>query len=187
MAYTSKEDAAAYAKKYAQENKEKIHAYRKIWKAKNKDKTAVYRRRNYLKYQEARKKYANEHRNPARTLLGKKASCANKRYPGKITIKDIDFIIQRDGKKCHWCKKQITEKGDLTLEHLKPVNDVQYLTIACLACNNSRKHLRGGTRPYLIYLTDEQLKKFQIWSKDNGIPSGIKHRTGSKSVYTSLG
>lgn len=169
MVYKSQEVAIAYQKKWAEENRDKINAAGKRWRDKNKEKRKIYRRKYYLKHQEFLKEYSNSHRDRQRSQLCKRASRANKRYPGRITIKDIDFIVNRDGWNCYWCKKKIEKLNDLTLEHLKPVNKVEYLTIACLVCNCARLHKAGGKRSRQIWLTKEEYDMFLNWAHINSI------------------
>ncbi|MGA2989627.1 MAG: HNH endonuclease [Candidatus Korobacteraceae bacterium] len=72
----------------------------------------------------------------------------------EIAAADIDYynvrenrikVYERDGYKCHYCKKQLT-KFTATLDHITPVaergdNSFENLVTACLGCN-SRKHRR---------------------------------------------
>ncbi len=73
------------------------------------------------------------------------------------TKKDLDFynvqenrlkIFERDGYKCHYCKKQLT-RFSATLDHIQPVskggdNSYDNLITACLHCNSER-----GNKPVM--------------------------------------
>lgn len=115
-----------YMKKYRIENKEKIAKSRHEWYLKNKckkNKKEAERQRNNKEY----------------TKLHWKASSANRKYHGTITAKDILEVIKKSGMKCYWCGKTDLSGRDLTLEHLKRVNNIKYIKIACFSCNASRK------------------------------------------------
>ena len=73
------------------------------------------------------------------------------------TKKELDFynvhenrqkIFERDGYKCHYCKKQLT-RFSATLDHIQPVskggdNSYDNLITACLHCNSER-----GNKPVM--------------------------------------
>ena len=67
------------------------------------------------------------------------------------TVKELDYynikenrvkVFERDGYKCHYCKKQLT-RFSATLDHIQPVskggdNSFSNLVTACLHCNAER-------------------------------------------------
>ncbi len=71
--------------------------------------------------------------------------------------KELDFynikenrlkIFERDGYKCHYCKKQLT-RFSATLDHIQPIseggdNSYENLVTACLHCNSQR-----GSKPVM--------------------------------------
>lgn len=169
-------DRSAYMRLWREKNKNKDREYMAEWREANIEWIKEYRRDRYNKNKKKEKKSAVswQKKNPYKFMLICKAAAANKRYPGKITYKDIETVINRDGKKCYWCKKDILEISDLTLEHLKPVNQIEHLTIACRNCNGSKLHLRNGRRPYKIQLSDVELKSILKWLEQNNIVTEIK-------------
>jgi hypothetical protein len=65
------------------------------------------------------------------------------RYPGAITAEDYRNIVAAAEGKCYWCDRPV-EGAAITIEHLKPINDPQFMVVACRSCN-ARK-LAGGRR-----------------------------------------
>jgi hypothetical protein len=95
-----------------------------------------------------------------------KACAANRRYPGHLTAADVEFVMERGKRTCHHCGKKNLRGMNLTLEHLKPVNDVRYLAVSCHACNVARIPNRGPRK------TEEQkrceaVERMKKWAKDN--------------------
>ena len=82
-------------------------------------------------------------RDPWKTLMMVKAASANRRYPGKLTWRDMATVFERQGRICFYCGKTDLHGRDLTIEHIKPINDPQFLTVSCLACNIARIQTRG--------------------------------------------
>lgn len=74
--------------------------------------------------------------------------------------KELDFynvpenrlkVFERDGFKCHYCKKQLT-RFSATLDHIQPVskggdNSFNNLVTACLHCNSER-----GNKPVMDFI-----------------------------------
>lgn len=74
------------------------------------------------------------------------ARLANQRYPGRLTVTDARRIFEASGGICYWCKRDGLKGWQLTLEHLKPVNDPAYIVAACYSCNCARLQNRPGSR-----------------------------------------
>lgn len=119
--------------------------YMKKWRAANKDRIRQYRRKQYIEHREEQIAYSTRwgQENPERFSLQRKAVSANLRYSGKITTADVEAVIARCGRMCHWCGKQDLANRDLTLEHLRPINDPRHLVIACLSCNAAKIQIYG--------------------------------------------
>jgi len=144
----------------AKEKRDKRNAYIREWRRKNREKFLARRRWRYAqnpeKFRQARRndyykdpskavaaaaKYNREHKEYHNLLS--RISQANARYPGKITIRDVKDVIERCGAKCYWCGKPGLSGRDVTIEHLKPVNDARFITIACFSCNAAKIPLFG--------------------------------------------
>lgn len=123
-------DYKIYMREYRKKHRAKVYADRQAWREANRERNA---------------KLANNwyHTHLFIATCGKKAAAANKYYPGKLTTKDVAGVIEKSGRKCHWCGRENLSGQNLTLEHLRPINDIQYLVIACKSCNSARLHLRG--------------------------------------------
>lgn len=121
--------------------------YMRRWRAENADHRRAYQRKWYFEHRDSQVAGAMQWNRDHRLdyALHRKVAAAHARYPGRITVDDIRALLERQGWVCHWCKKEITKMRDLTLEHLKPVNDPQHITIACLPCNAARLPLFGRT------------------------------------------
>ncbi len=98
--------------------------------------------------------------NPWRALMLVKASAANRKYPGKVTGDDVAGVFERANRTCHWCGKKELTGRDLTLEHLKPINDVRHLVVACRACNSARILERGPRKSKA-----EQMERARVQSR----------------------
>lgn len=143
--------------------------YLKNWRKANPDKVRAQQQAYYHRTKEDQKRRATawQKANPERIALIRKARAANLRYPGRISSKDVDLVLQRNGTKCHWCGKPDLKGRDLTLEHLKPINDVRYLTIACLSCNASRAHSRDGRRFTEAELRQHNVDRASKWQAEH--------------------
>lgn len=147
---------AEYMRKWRKDN-EHFKEYQRKYREKNKARIAAQRaehRRKNAKQIEERER-ARREADPFLFVCRKKAVKANKYYSDgpRLTADDIKAVVERCGWKCHWCGKKIEEPSDLTLEHLKPTNDLENLTIACLSCNSAKIH-QGGER-----LSDDERKE----------------------------
>jgi hypothetical protein len=118
----------------------------RAWKLANADRVKESRKRYYQKHKERTKKYSVDYQraHPYETLLRNKAASANRRYPGSLSIADMRALVERDGRKCHWCGKDDLQNSDFTLEHLEPFNRLDCITIACLPCNTGHAGENGG-------------------------------------------
>lgn len=96
-----------------------------------------YRRRWYLANKEKEKERARkwQKKNKDRASAINRVTCANSRYPGFLSVDDVLEVIKKGKHICYWCKKEKLSGSDLTLEHLKPINDKRFLVIACRSCN----------------------------------------------------
>lgn len=134
-----------YWKEHYEKNKEKLRLKSQKWKEKNRDKVNEYARDYYYANKDECNKKKDRWRknNPEKATLHQKASTANRRYPGKITVQDIRDILEKQGRKCYWCGKANLEGRDFTLEHLRPNNSQEDVAIACLSCNTAKVHKTG--------------------------------------------
>lgn len=130
---------AEYMRRYRQEHRDKVYADRRAWRQRNRKRNA-----------ELASQWADD--NPLLAACGRKAHSANRRFPGKLDARDVLEVIERSGYKCHWCGKENLQGADLTLEHLKPVNDKKHLAIACRSCNSSHK----AQHPHFKPLSEEE-------------------------------
>lgn len=71
-------------------------------------------------------------------LLYMRVYRANQKYPGTLTVADLEAAIEKSGRVCYWCKKPNLDGRDLTIEHLERRNAPEAITIACFACNQKR-------------------------------------------------
>lgn len=135
-------DHTLYMRRWREQQGEKYRAYMKAWRAAHKAKISAYNKQ----YQ---KEHAVEHRainkrwrenHPERQVALGKAGAAHQRYPGTLSLYDVMSVIEKSGRKCFWCGKEDLKGRDLTLEHLKPVNDVAKLVVACHSCNCKKLH-----------------------------------------------
>ena len=105
-----------------------------------------------------------------RSTFSRKAASANRFYRGKgvITVDDVSDVVKQSGRICHWCGKKNLQGNDLTLEHLKPINEKKYLAIACLSCNCSQVVRRGRklTAREIIEGNNNRAKKWYFKNSD---------------------
>ena len=157
--------------------------YLKQWRLKHKEHLKEYRHKWFVEHreQEAQNFRDWRNKNKFRAILITKATVANQRYPGKVSTQDVADVLRRQGRICHWCGKKIRINQDLTLEHLKRVNDTKYLTIACRSCNASRRSISGPpTTPEQRYWADKwrkhdwyeahkelQYERNKLWKKNH--------------------
>jgi hypothetical protein len=158
-------------------------AYMRAWYARNAEKckkwTRRYARKNRAKVKERRRRYYQDHkeeivekvrvrrrRDPLKAASHGKAQAANRRYPGRLTAADVLSVIVKSGRKCCHCGKKNLRGVDLTLEHLKPINDVRYLAISCHACNVARIPHRGP-RKSEKQKRREASERSKAWAKNN--------------------
>lgn len=134
-----------YMRKWRDKNREKNDSYQAEWKKAHKAEVSLYnklyRQAHAKEHREINARWRKNH--PDRFDAGLKAAAAKRRYPGEITAADVLVVIERCDRKCYWCGKANLAGRDLTLEHLKPVNDLAHLTVACLSCNAARLALKG--------------------------------------------
>lgn len=78
--------------------------------------------------------------NPDLNKCRKAAETANRRYPGtgRVTGENLVAVVHRCNRTCYWCKKENLQGGDLTFEHLRPMNDPKHIVLACRSCNAIR-------------------------------------------------
>ena len=123
--------------------------YMKAWRAKNATRIKAWRREYYRRNRQKQiahaLRYVAEHYD--RHLLGCRAYSANRKYPGRLTRADVEFIFTRDQRTCYWCGKSGLANRSLTLEHLQPVNTREAIVTACLPCNASRRSLGKNLTP----------------------------------------
>lgn len=132
-----------YMRQWRARKGEQWRTYMRAWREKNRERIKATRSAHYEQHRDeeiaAAVRYTTAHYD--RHLFGCRAVNANKRYPGRLTRADVAFIFDRDNYTCHWCSKRNLDGRDLTLEHLKPMNDRQHIVAACLSCNSSRRSL----------------------------------------------
>ncbi len=120
----------------------------RVWRKANAERVAEYSKRYYRENKDKRNRastlWAQSRRD--RIQLISKAQAANQRYgsTGRLGVKDIEAVVERCGRKCHWCGKENLTNRDFTLEHLQPINRLEFLTIACQACNTGHAGENGG-------------------------------------------
>jgi hypothetical protein len=115
--------------------------YLKRWREANKEHVTAYRKEYYEENREENLRYAHEWQtsNPERFALQKRVNFANQRYPGTVTVSQLEELIERSARKCYWCGKTNLQGRELTLEHLRPTNAIEDLAIACSSCNATRR------------------------------------------------
>jgi hypothetical protein len=115
------------------------------WRARNRKRLKLWGKRYYARTKTKQKRKAIQWQkdNPERFRLITKAVSANAKYPGHLTVNQVEEIIQRCGRVCHWCGRENLSGRVLTLEHLKPINDSRFIVVACLQCNAAKLHKNG--------------------------------------------
>lgn len=133
-----------YMKKWRAKNSKTWSEYMKGWREKNKEKLKKDRKIWYTKHKEQENNQARQwiKENKERWALHTRRTHANRRYPGKLTIKDVEEIVLTNKRMCYWCHKTELKGKDMTLEHLKPMNDKRFIVLACWKCNAARLHLK---------------------------------------------
>ncbi|HEV3303058.1 MAG TPA: hypothetical protein VG055_25625 [Planctomycetaceae bacterium] len=101
-----------------------------------------------------------------RATMHRKAASANLKYPGHLTADDVMAVFEKSKRTCCHCGKKNLRGMDLTLEHLKPINDVRYLAISCHACNVARIPHRGP-RKSEEQKRREASERSKAWAKNN--------------------
>jgi hypothetical protein len=116
--------------------------------------------------------------NPDLSKCTRAAENANRRYPGTVTGADLMAVLERCGRTCHWCKKANLDRGDVTFEHLKPVNDPQHIVVACNSCNASKVQENGRR------LTEEEKKeKERHQRREHRLRTGEKRAAYRRKYY----
>src|SRR4029077_11652277 len=117
-----------------------MNDYIRRWRHKNRKHVLTYSRNYYKTHADHYIRLASEwrKRNPYRWLLAQKATVCNRRYVGRFTMRDIEEILKRGDRTCFHCGKRPLEGRDLTIEHLRPVNDKRYVVVSCFSCNAAR-------------------------------------------------
>ncbi len=148
-----------YMRQWREANREKIRASRRAY-------YEVHRAETVPQAMQWNKQHPLEH------SISKKVAAANRRYEGRIGSSDVLAVIERDGWKCFWCSIKLTA-STFTLEHLRPFNDPEVLTLACHSCNSAK-------RPSCGWCSVEEREIFVAQSKEKRRISGrlwkIKHR-----------
>lgn len=136
------------------------------WRESNRDHVAAYRKKYYEKNREKLIAAAMQrtHADYPRFRWRARVAAANKRYPGRITVKDLDALLQRQGPACYHCGKTGLADRDLTIEHLQPVNNMRHVVLSCHACNCAKKHIPKLTREEKLR---RQRARLRQWRKDN--------------------
>ncbi len=122
-----------------------------------------------------------------RRIFTAKAASANRAYRGKghITLEDIVEVVKNSGRTCHWCNKKNLQGRDLTLEHLKPINDKKYLAIACQSCNFGRTVKYGKKRTF-DELRQKERDTHRKWVEKNRIKLREYHKLYSRKLRGGL-
>jgi hypothetical protein len=126
---------------YRTRHKKELQTYMKKWRKEHAEQIRKSRRRWYLKHAEEEKLKTQQwnKENPFEAKLARMVTKANRKYKiGKLTVEDVRKIVEKANFSCYWCKKEKLKGRNMTLEHLKPINDKQFLTIACLSCNSKQ-------------------------------------------------
>jgi hypothetical protein len=127
---------------------------------KNPEHQKLYQKLQYEKYLERTDKTRKwSKQDPFRRKLSAAAKRANARYPGVITAEELAEIASDCNYFCYWCKKEERKPlsgGNLTFEHLQPLNSKETITIACLVHNSEKRHRNGGAKK-----TDEEKLEHQ--------------------------
>ncbi len=126
--------------------------YMRQWRAENAERILAYRKQWYEEHKEREKEtaYRWQDDNPFLVSLYAKVASANRTYPGTLTIEDVRDVVARCDGTCYWCRKVLTDRRDFTLEHLKPINDPEYLTIACRSCQSAKLAVTGQPRVFTV-------------------------------------
>jgi len=127
--YRCKECAREYQKIYHKKNKEKHNEAGKIWRENHREEISEYGKT----YRENNPEKCAEKSNRRRAL----------KMNANI-IENIDrlFVYERDGGRCHMCKRKVNRKN-WHLDHIVPLSkggDHSYKNVAvsCLYCNLSK-------------------------------------------------
>lgn len=143
-------EATRWRRQHPKLSREKARRQRAEVSEGRRQKKAEWALANPQKVAEAKQRHIDKNRarvarwkaeNPELALATGKANLAKRRYPntGHIDGALVLEVIRRSGGKCHWCGKEKLKGRDLTLEHLRPINAIEHLTIACYRCNASRR------------------------------------------------
>jgi hypothetical protein len=125
-----------YAKKYRESKKDIIREYKKEWSKTPKGK--IIRRISLKKYRQTPKGKI-----VYKLMSFKHNSQRRAKFPINLTLKEINFIKQRDGLKCVYCDCEVFENinrynsNRLTFDHVdcNGSTDVNNIVIACRKCN----------------------------------------------------
>lgn len=131
----------------------------------------LVKKRRHTYYVKNRAEFAEKERNrrkkdPWKWSMQRKAAAANRRYSGRLTGSDVATVFAKANRTCFHCGKKRLRGRDLTLEHLRPVNDVRYLVVSCLACNVARIPIRGPRKP-AEQKRREACERARRWAKAN--------------------
>ena len=167
---------AEYMRKWRADHPKKAD-YIKQWREANKDHVAAYRKQYYEQNREKLIKLSRKSKEDDwdRFLLQKRVHTANQRYPGTLTVAQLEELIEKSQRRCYWCGKENLQGRDLTLEHLRPTNAIEDLAIACSSCNCTRRTMglqvqpdevrikrRAYRKSYIANLTKEQARLNKI-------------------------
>jgi len=157
ISYLSKEDIMTDQREYM-----------KKWRADHAEELKAARKANYAANREAEiaKVIEWRKRNPLTRILLSKIRFANARYPGKLTVAGLRSVLERCGERCHWCGKEPLIGTDLTIDHVKPINDPDCIVIACSACNVAQAAKYGYRRPPEEIAAGQAAYK-KKWEADN--------------------
>ena len=176
-----------YMREWRKKNKKAYRKYRFKYLEDNKEKLKEQAKKYYVKHRKELIRQATERQNnhPLKSLRLKVVS-ANKRYPDRIKLADVLFVVDKYKNTCHWCGKKDLQGRDLTLEHLKPINKREFLTLACLKCNGSKRHKNNGK-----LRTEEEKKamqkiRSQRWHKKHGKEYRIKWQAERGEEYNRI-
>lgn len=101
---------------------------------------AELRHASYLRHRDVVLVKAAAYREANRDAVRMRARVrqANRRYPGEITSEDVLAVFERGNRTCVHCGKAELSGRDLTIEHLRPVNDVRFIAVSCFSCNAAK-------------------------------------------------
>jgi len=153
----------AKAKEYYKNNKEHIRKYKAEYYQANKEKLSNEHKTYYQEHKEDIKRqhhdYYESHKpahkltkkryhenNPSRSAEDRHRRRVRERHGicTPITTEIRQFILQKQGNKCSYCRRRFTKDNRVTVDHITPISrggshTLDNIVYACMSCN-SKKH-----------------------------------------------